>query len=384
MHPSLKYNRLKTFYILILVIFFGLFITSFNSLLTKSIIIDTREEFNSKIKTTGYWVLPSIVIDDMGGGDYSWEEATLEPWCNGSGTLNDPYIIQNITFNWGFMQDNLLIKNSISYFKIENCTFTNSYSGRYGIHLNNVSNGQLTDNKFFDNNRGLYLENCKDCSILGNILNNTDGIALGVGFSNNILISENVLDFFSIGMYLYKNEDTKILGNNATNGYNGIEIYNNNRSQISRNTVLHQNFIGMRINYCLNTSVWGNLATYCSYGIFLEYANEVNVTGNYAGYNSRGFNLRYSNYNNLTNNYVYHNDYGIYLEESNYNIITSNIIFYSGIACIKEEVNCIDNQIYGNTCIENIEPLIFGYNFYFIIGILAISLIILTRKNQTK
>ena len=37
-------------------------------------------------RSSSIYYLNSVVIDDNGGGDYTWAEAELEPWCSGSGS----------------------------------------------------------------------------------------------------------------------------------------------------------------------------------------------------------------------------------------------------------------------------------------------------------
>ena len=44
-------------------------------------------------KSSGFWVIGPLHIDESGGGDYNWTEAAAQPWCSGSGTLLNPYII---------------------------------------------------------------------------------------------------------------------------------------------------------------------------------------------------------------------------------------------------------------------------------------------------
>ena len=82
MYKSLKHNSPKFFFILILIFFLSLTYISMKS--TENLV---EEQNDSKFNTTGAWGLPATIIDDTGGGDYTWEEAILQPWCDGSGTL---------------------------------------------------------------------------------------------------------------------------------------------------------------------------------------------------------------------------------------------------------------------------------------------------------
>jgi len=79
------------------------------------------------LRTSGYWNLPPFVIDDSatGVGAQNWTWAETQPWCSGSGTFEDPYIIENVTIDGGW-GNCITIKYSDKYFRIENCTVINS------------------------------------------------------------------------------------------------------------------------------------------------------------------------------------------------------------------------------------------------------------------
>ena len=85
-----KYN-LKSSILLILI--FSTIFTPFISLTTKY--FKTTEV--NVIKTAGSWKISPISIE--GGNpssDWAYHES-IYPWCFGSGTENDPYIIENVT-----------------------------------------------------------------------------------------------------------------------------------------------------------------------------------------------------------------------------------------------------------------------------------------------
>ncbi len=42
--------------------------------------VENTDELN--LKNSGFWTLSPFVIDDTGGGDYTWTEAVAEEWCN--------------------------------------------------------------------------------------------------------------------------------------------------------------------------------------------------------------------------------------------------------------------------------------------------------------
>ena len=63
----------------------------------------SNEEKNS-LKAAYSWTPTPFVIDDTGAGDYTWSQAVTQPWCTGSGTWSDPYIINDISIN-GYMRN---------------------------------------------------------------------------------------------------------------------------------------------------------------------------------------------------------------------------------------------------------------------------------------
>ena len=92
----------------------------------------------------------TIQIDDLPNSIYDWEWAESQPWCSGSGTTIEPYIIENQVFvinNSGATC--LSIKNSEKYFIIENCSFYDtllSGSGS-GVYLYKLFAGEFSDTK---------------------------------------------------------------------------------------------------------------------------------------------------------------------------------------------------------------------------------------------
>lgn len=150
-------------------------------------------DINKDIKSTDYWSLGRILIDGTATGvnAHNWSWAVSKPWCTGSGDLNNPYVIENITIDGGDYGDCLKILNSDDYFIVRNCTFYNAYGS--GIKLENAENGKLSNNTCRNNgNFGIWLINSLYCEIVNNsIFNNGDKaynifpeyIALGGGIA---------------------------------------------------------------------------------------------------------------------------------------------------------------------------------------------------------
>ena len=78
-------------------------------------------------RSSGYWTMGPLHIKQTGGGDYTWSEAAAQPWCNGNGTLIDPFVIENVTIDAGGANSGILIEDSQDlFFTIRNCTLTNA------------------------------------------------------------------------------------------------------------------------------------------------------------------------------------------------------------------------------------------------------------------
>jgi len=126
----------------------------------------------NNLKNAGSWTLTPFVIDDDGGGDYTWLEASSEDWRSGLGTWNNPYIIENITINGQNASTCLEIRDSTTYFVVRNCKAYNSSSPDSGLSLNNVENGIISNNNFSTNYYGISIRNCINVTINNNTLNN--------------------------------------------------------------------------------------------------------------------------------------------------------------------------------------------------------------------
>lgn len=188
------------------------------------------------------WILSNFIIDDTGGGDYTWAEAVVAGWCRGSGTLNNPFIIEFVKIDGQNFGSCLIIRNSTMYFRIKNCTFYNSGSDQHdaGIKLLDVSNGDLIDNNYsFNNANGIILDSCQYINITSNTVNN------------------NTLS----GIYLINCNNISILNNDETinNNFYGIFLFNSHYNNIIGNTI-NYNQIGIFLNQSNSNFIdWNNL-----------------------------------------------------------------------------------------------------------------------------
>lgn len=306
-------------------------------------------ESNSQIlipedpKMAASWNLPSFIIDDSGGGDYTWIQAANQSWCSGTGTWNDPYMLENITINGGNIGSCITIRNSTAYFIIQNCTLYNSgplsWPINARIELNNVNNGRLNKNELY--------------------LNGSLGISLY--YSNNITVSENVIDVTigeAIGLQYSSNnfilDNTVIGAGPVVHGAYGLNLLESNQNEISGNTIDRNDYDAIILYGCDNNIISGNTVGNGSRGIYLAYCNDNNITDNdIAWFSDQGIYLDNSNNNNITENDINNNGLnGIYSSSSNYSLIYHNNFSNNDMRGIYLS-SCSNNLIYYNNFIEN-------------------------------
>ena len=78
------------------------------------------------------WKIDPIIIDESAVMGPTWADWATEnhPWLKGKGTEEDPYMIKNAVIDANGLFFCMLIMNSEAYFKIMDCTFSNT--GPYG------------------------------------------------------------------------------------------------------------------------------------------------------------------------------------------------------------------------------------------------------------
>jgi len=308
--------------------------------------IDYINQDNEQLKSSGFWELSPFIINDfpLTGGDYAWEEAALQPWCNGSGTWNDPYLIENITIDAGGSGSCLEIWYSNKYFIIKNSTFTNA--GTDGIRLVQVRNGTLQNNTFVDNYWGIQITSSSyNNTVYKNILiDNTMGISVGGGWGNKI-INNTLTNSQHISISIDTSFNNSIIGNKIIDNLKSIfdlpaaiSITLSHHIRIIDNTIINGLPDGVKLIYSDYNLIKNNTCTYNENGIYFDDSNYNNVTAN--------------RLNNNTND-------GIYLYDSDNNTFSENSLRNNKKYGVNIDSNylindySIDNILYNNTFIGN-------------------------------
>jgi len=348
-----------------------------------------------------------IYIDDFATGvdAHNWTWAEGQPWCSGTGTYLDPYILENLKIS-GFGTDKygIDIRNSNVFFIIQECQIYNSEEA--GIYFDKVNNSRLINNNCSHNDEGIYVEYSNNITIFNNIANNNTSNGIYVSYSNSINItgntinnncedgiskqscnfcfiienvgtgnnergiyldecfnnslSENDVNNNDNGIYLTDSDFNRIIGNSACNNSDsGIQIMSDsNNNTISGNIADNNDENGIHLEYCDNNTFLENTANNNEYyGICLDGCDYTIISGNTANNNDdTGIYFESSDdYNTISGNTISNNVVsGIYFYDSDnyYNIISGNIIKNNNHG-INIGGDCDNNSIYGNFFLKN-------------------------------
>ena len=179
-----------------------------------------------ELKTAGYWEIGPIEIDeDDPTKNWSITEVSNE-WCNGSGLIHDPYIIENVTIDASGFSSGIFIENSDVYFIVRNCTIYNAI-GR-GIRLNRVDHGILYNNTSTQNDNGIFLNRCNFLNVTNNYIldNSHNGIELSAFCSDNTISGNIAINNDQNGIVLRQECLFNNITHNTVSGhrYSGILI----------------------------------------------------------------------------------------------------------------------------------------------------------------
>ena len=100
---------------------------------------------------------PSPILVDDADPNSNWSKTASEnEWCTGNGTLENPYLIENLVIDGnGTAKYCVEIRNSRAYFVVKNCV---TYNARLaGIRLENTTNGLVKNSKSSKNDCGISL-----------------------------------------------------------------------------------------------------------------------------------------------------------------------------------------------------------------------------------
>jgi parallel beta-helix repeat protein len=328
-------------------------------------------DYKEMPKTSTEWVIASKIHINN-----NWTEtnSTYE-WCRGSGTINDPFIIENLTIINQYEGGFISIENTNAYFIIRNCILPDIIGNLfYGIHLNNVSNGILLNNSISLNYQGIYLTNCSYILVKENSLKENrygiycsyskfvnsssnyinDSTYFGIFLRDSTLcnISENLIrnnDIYPldpafdryIALYGYRFSENLIINNSVVNFnevHEGIYLTASSNNTLIYNSVINSEY-GINLDLTDSNHLINNRVNNCIWGIIIN-GDENNLTANQMNncgivLNYLGFNTQYIDFANLVNNKP------VYYYEHTNNLNSHDFVNAGQIILI----NCSDSTI---------------------------------------
>ncbi len=275
-----------------------------------------------------------IAIDDLPSSMNNWAWAASQPWCSGSGTELNPYIIEDLIIDGKLVDSCISISNSEAHFIIRGCSLNNTpvAGTEAGVYLFNVTNGITMENSFY-NNRNMCV----------------------YGFmSHNNTISDNSFDFFQHGIYLDGSSSHNDIINNEIFGDTsgtGIIIWDGDGNTINEN-IVDNCWQGIYVYDAEDTTLYENVASNTMRNgiIILQNSQNTLVSGNTAENNAyHGIYSTLSHNSTIENNVLNDNTLnGIYLENSDDNIVYNNKIRNNTIYGVSISIGSDNNLLYRN------------------------------------
>ncbi len=307
-------------------------------------------------------------------------------WDSGNGTIENPYILENKTYDGGSTNGYTLV-NFHNYFIIHNCTFINSGTAddNAGLRLVGVENGLIFNNTFKSCQNGILfsqqVSTCQNNIVMNNTFrNNINGIRVaylarqinitGNKFFNNVdgvelfgrdsnSVSYNYLESNNVGIHLLGSDSNDIIGNQVRYNTNfGIYLENSDTNEIIGNTV-RNSAVGVLLDTSRTNNIYLNFIYSNTEGItFQSISNDNSIDNNTIYTNDKGIHLYGSDSNDIVGNQVrYNTNYDIYLEDSNTNEIIGNILRNSAFGVLLDTSRT--NDIYLNVIFSNTEGITF-------------------------
>jgi len=141
--------------------------------------------------------------------------------CSGSGTLSDPYIIENWIIDAGYDNYGIKIHGTASAFIIRNVKI--SGAAKSAVYLSYVKNGRIEDCVFEANRAGVTLNFSSINRIAGcTFSDNTDGIRFY--FSSNNQMLANTFEDNEAAIWLDASNNNELIGNYIADGYTGVYL----------------------------------------------------------------------------------------------------------------------------------------------------------------
>lgn len=304
-------------------------------------------------------IIAAILIDDT-LNNYQWEDIKASyPWCTGEGTLENPYIIEDVYIDGLYKGNtyihyaNIYIRHSNAHFIICDCSLHRSGANERGsVFLYDVINGIIMDNEFTFNGNSIHLFESHNCSIKNNYLESNhefivgtgkaiwcDGYGNGEGSCNNTIESnviinhyEGIVAHFSNNLIITKNFIKNILFEHYPD--TAVYLCYTNYSSITYNTFAgdYADFWEEGVNIITQNGCEGN-------SIIGAFTTNSSSTGSPLKTQQTGtlFILDYSNYNFIYGNVILKNGYNPIIGFDNLFILPIIIVLITILTLIRKK-----------------------------------------------
>ncbi len=170
--------------------------------------------------------------------------------CSGSGTLDDPYIIENWIIDAGYDNYGIKIHATTRAFIIRNVEI--SGAAKSAVYLSYVKNAKIEDCIFDGNWVGVTLNYSSINRIAGCLIaSNADGIRFY--FSSNNQILTNTFEDNEAAIWLDASNNNELIGNYIADGYTGVYLnLDSEANYIVRNAFVNN----VRHAYTDDPNVW--------------------------------------------------------------------------------------------------------------------------------
>jgi len=270
----------------------------------------------------------------------------------GNGLKNDPYRIENLTFNNGTV-NMILVVNTNAYYLIQNCTLKGLNGVVDAMRFNNADNGIIRNNTIHNCRRGMQIVFTKNIEVYKNKIYNTSSFhGIDCQYTNDSKLYENTIYDTGWGIYIRRctnlTANTNILYNNYYGIYNdesvnsmiknnqantstdsGIYVIHDNQNLTIRDNLCHDNTLnGIFMITTTDIYVYNNTITWNGYGISSSSSTNIVLEKNIVTDNSNnGFGNNNVNHTIIKNNDIRRNNRGISGQYTyNFTILNNTII----------------------------------------------------------
>ncbi|MBS3816233.1 MAG: right-handed parallel beta-helix repeat-containing protein [Candidatus Thermoplasmatota archaeon] len=294
--------------------------------------VGENENSIDRVNMTLYLPKGPIRLD----GDDDLDDAAEQHGWAGTGSEEDPYIIEWYDIDGGEQDSAIYMGNVTDHFIIRNCRLHDAdrdsgvEMSNSGLYLYNTKNGMIKDNSLSSNSYGLRAHHSYGNRYVNNTLTNNH-IGLFLSSSNSSIIENNTISkshypVYGKGISLKGCRNDEISNNYLFNNNEAISVSSSSENTLLENDASY-NGEGISIKNSDENKIRGSKVSINTFGIYLYRSEDNNISGTEAFENSYGIYLSYSKRNRFyENNISNSNWYGIRLFSSHHNDLSKNTV----------------------------------------------------------